>query len=347
MKEKHMFAGVNAPGGFFSRFDHIMEESADGRKIFIKGGPGMGKSTLMKKVVRRAADEGLECEVFHCSSDPASIDGVHVPALKTAILDATAPHNCDPVYPCIGGEIFDVSVHIQKEKFRPDPEEVVFQTKRKKRAFAKGYRYLSAALPLLRQTDSEYMENTDVRGIYEAAERLAERVFGTASCDGKKDGRELFVSAITPEGFVNYGDTVFGDTYCVAVKGSYGTAMFVRRFAEIARIRGFSPIIFHCPMRPDEKAEHVYIPQFRFSLTTYDYYTHAATGEMIDLDEYVDYAPGMGESCSYAGTLMQRAIDAFGEAKTAHGFLEKFYVDAMDFEALEQRGETLIQSIFR
>ncbi|MBQ7032569.1 MAG: hypothetical protein IJN25_02745 [Clostridia bacterium] len=346
MKEKHMFAGVNSPQGFFSRFDKIMPDSAESRKIFIKGGPGMGKSTLMKKVAARAAEEGLECEIFHCSSDPASVDGVHIPALRTAILDATAPHNCDPVYPCIGGELFDVSIHIQKDKMRSDPEEVTFQTKQKKRAFAKGYHYLAAALPLLRQMDSEYLENTDVRGIYMAAEKLADRVFGSYFCDDATDMRKLFVSAITPEGFVNFADTVFGDTFCVAVKGSFGTSLFVRRFVEIARLRGFSPIVFYCPMRPDEKMEHVYIPELRVSLTTYDFYTHAAAGETVEIDGYIDRAPGLGESFNYAGTLMQRAIDAFAEAKTAHGFLESIYVPAVDFEALEERGQRLIDSIF-
>lgn len=346
MKEKHMFAGVNSPQGFFSRFDRIMPDSTDSRKIFIKGGPGMGKSTLMKKVAARAVKEGLECEVFHCSSDPASLDGVHIPAIRTAILDATAPHNCDPVYPCIGGELFDVSVHIQKDKMHPDPEEVTFQTMRKRRAFTKGYYYLAAALPLLRQLDSEYMENTDVRGIFEAAEKLADRVFGASVCSGDAEARELFISAITPEGFVNFADTVFGDTFCVAVKGSFGTSLFVRRFAEIARLRGFSPVVFHCPMRPDEKMEHVYIPQLRVSLTTYDFYTHAAAGETVETDAFIDHVPGLGDSYSYAGTLMQRAIDAFAEAKTAHGFLESIYVPAMDFEALEERGQRLIDSIF-
>ncbi len=346
MKEKHMFAGVNTPSGFFSRFDHIMPETPYGRKIFIKGGPGMGKSTLMKKIIAKAAEEGLECEVFHCSSDPASVDGVHIPALKTAVLDATAPHNCDPIYPCIGGELFDVSTHIQKDIFHPDPTEIVFRTKQKKRAFTKGYRYLAAALPLLRQMDSEYMENTDVRGIYEAAEKLATRVFGAATCVGMHTPRELFISAITPEGFVNFADTVFGDTCCVAVKGNFGTSLFIRHFTEIARIRGFVPVVFHCPMRPDEKVEHVYIPQLRFSLTTHDYYTHASSDEVLDLDVFIDRIPGTGESYSYAGTLLQRAIDAFGEAKTAHGFLEKIYVEAMDFERLEERGNALIQSVF-
>ncbi|MBE7024833.1 MAG: hypothetical protein E7408_02100 [Ruminococcaceae bacterium] len=346
MKERHMFAGVNTPQGFFSRFDHIMSEGVDSRKIFIKGGPGMGKSTLMKKIVKRAGEEGLDCEIFHCSSDPSSVDGVHIPALKTAIVDATAPHNSDPVYPCIGGAIFDVSVHVDKEKLHHDPDEIIFQTMRKKRAFARGYHFLAAALPLLRQLDSEYMESTDVRGIYVAAEKLASRVLGSENGAGGQRPRELFVSAITPEGFVNYADSVFANTYCIAVKGSFGTSLFVRRFAELARLRGFETVCFYCPMRPNDKMEHVYIPALRVSLTTYDYYTHASAGEIVELDEYIEHISGIGDLHTCAGALMQRAIDAFAEAKTAHSLLESVYVPAMDFESLETRSRALIDSIF-
>ncbi len=346
MKEKHMFAGVNSPKGFFSRFDHIMPELPDGRKIFIKGGPGTGKSSLMKKVIKQAAAEELDCEVFHCSSDPSSIDGVHIPALKTAILDATAPHNGDPLYPCIGGELFDVSPFIQKEKLKFEPDEVMFYSLQKKRSFTKGYYYLSAALPLLRHIDSEYTEKTDIREIYLQAEKLAHRVLEAVAFHDAGGKRELFISAITPEGFVNYADTVFSNTYSIAVKGRYGTALFMRRFAEIAGMKGFSPILFYCPMRLDEKMEHIYIPEINISITTYDYYTHASSAETIDLDTFIYSTSSQEESRGYANILMQQAIDAFAEAKNAHTRLEKIYIPAMDFDGLNERTKSLIDSIF-
>ncbi len=346
MKEKHLFAGVNSPKGFYSRFDCIMQEEPGTRKIFIKGGPGMGKSTLMKKIAQRAAESDLECEVFHCSSDPASVDGVHIPKLKTAIIDATAPHNADPIYPCVSGEIFDVSPFIQRDKLISRLDEIAYCTKQKKQCFQKGYRYLAAALPLLDQIECEYQESTDARSIYAAAEDLALRVFG--NLEGCKQGkkRQLFVSAITPEGFVNYADSMFSDTYCIAVKGSFGASLFVKRFAELADIQGFSPVLFYCPMRPDERIEHVYIPQLRFALTSYNFYTHASAAETVELDEFIRISPGSGENYSYAGTMMQRAIDAFAEAKAAHAALEGIYVPAMQFESLQHAGERLIESIF-
>ncbi len=346
MKDKHMFAGVNTPRGFFSRFDQIMPESADGRKIFIKGGPGMGKSTLMKKIMQRAKEEGLWCEVFHCASDPSSIDGVHIPALKTAVLDATAPHNCDPMYPCIGGELLDVSRFVQKDKLAEVSEEIAFQTARKKRNFAKGYQYLAAALPLLRQTEAEHGENADIRSIYARAETLGERVLGVSTKAGKGEKRSLFISAITSEGFVNFADTVFRGTTCIALSGNFGGALFIRRFLEIATMRGFSPMVFYCPMRPDEKPEHLYIPELNFSLTTQGYYVKAEAKEVIDLSAYAPSSTQISECFLQAGALMQRAVDAFAEAKTAHAFVEACYIPAMDFAALEKKEEELINSIF-
>ena len=82
-----------------------------------------------------------------------------------------------------------------------------------------------------------------------------------------------------------------------------------------------------------------------FSLTTHDGYTAAPYAELFDLDAYGAY-DAVEEGNSYAGALMQRAIDAFSEARTAHGFLEKLYMPAMDFERLEESGQALINSIF-
>ena len=346
MRERHLFAGVNSPAGFFSRFENIMPERPGARKIFIKGGPGMGKSTLMKKIAKKAAEAELECEVFHCSSDPDSVDGVHIPALSTAIVDATAPHESDPRYIGMGGEIFDVSAFLQKEKLSAEPEKMTALVETKKRAFEKGYRFLEAALPLLGQIESERAPYADMDGIALAAEKLAESVLGSGR--GPRGGeRPLFLSAIGPEGFVHFGDTIFSGTYCVAVKGSFGTDYFVRRFAELARARGFTPTTLYCPMRPEEKMEHLYIRELQFSLTSYNFYTRILANEVLDLDAYMAPRPEEdGEAFRLSLSLMQRAADAFSEARKAHGDLEKVYGPCMDFAALEEKTAVLLQSIF-
>ncbi|MBQ7036990.1 MAG: hypothetical protein IJN74_05840 [Clostridia bacterium] len=346
MKEKHLFAGVNSPKGFYSCFDEIMKEAPGARKIYIKGGPGMGKSSLMKKIIHRATEEGLSSEVFHCSSDPSSVDGVHIPALETAIIDATAPHNADPALPCVCGEIFDVSVCASNASLDFHAGDILQLSECKKKYFQKGYHYLEATVPLLKQIENEYLENTDVQGIYLEAEKLAKRLLGTWGRKENGTKRKLFLSAITPEGFVSYADTYFKDTFCIAVKGDYAASLFLKRIADVLSCAGFSLSLFYCPMQPDEKIEHIYIPALRVSLSTYNFYTHVSAAETIDLCELSYLSEGNGESFGLSGTLMQRAIDAFGKAREAHAGLEDIYIPSMNFEKLDLMVNSLIHSIF-
>lgn len=86
------FLGANSPQGFYSLYDQLIDP-AQARAIYIlKGGPGCGKSSLMRRVAQRAEEMGEHVEYIHCSGDPDSLDAILLPARKTAIADGTAPH---------------------------------------------------------------------------------------------------------------------------------------------------------------------------------------------------------------------------------------------------------------
>ena len=89
------FAGGNTSQGFCTRFDHILPKEQQKRMFYIKGGPGVGKSSLMKAVGKAAESAGLRVEYFYCSSDPESLDGVAIPEKGAALMDGTAPHGMD------------------------------------------------------------------------------------------------------------------------------------------------------------------------------------------------------------------------------------------------------------
>lgn len=91
-KTLRFFLGANTPQGFVSRFDQLASVEDGWRVLVIKGGPGCGKSTMMRKVAERLGEEYGEVELIHCSSDVDSLDGVIVPALRFAIADGTPPH---------------------------------------------------------------------------------------------------------------------------------------------------------------------------------------------------------------------------------------------------------------
>lgn len=88
---KKVFPGGNTAKGFYSYYDNIIGMDAT-RLFIIKGGPGVGKSSFMKKIANEMLERGYDIEFHQCSSDNNSVDGIVIPALKIAMIDGTAPH---------------------------------------------------------------------------------------------------------------------------------------------------------------------------------------------------------------------------------------------------------------
>ncbi len=72
-------------------------------RYFIKGRPGTGKSTMLKKIVKAANERGFDTYIYHCAFDPDSLDMVVIPKLNVCMFDSTSPHEhftnkfCDEV----------------------------------------------------------------------------------------------------------------------------------------------------------------------------------------------------------------------------------------------------------
>lgn len=75
-------------------------------RIFVKGRPGSGKSTLFKKIAATASERGIDTEMYHCGFDPNSLDMLVFRSHGVAIFDSTAPHEHFPLRD--GDSILDV-----------------------------------------------------------------------------------------------------------------------------------------------------------------------------------------------------------------------------------------------
>ena len=99
-KSVHRFFGALTPDGSVNYIENLTEDISV--RYFIKGRPGTGKSSIMKKLAARANDCGIDAEVYHCSFDPDSLDMVILPSLDICIFDSTAPHE---IFPSRNGDI--------------------------------------------------------------------------------------------------------------------------------------------------------------------------------------------------------------------------------------------------
>lgn len=102
--ERHRFLGAATPQGARDFIPNLTEGLAC--RIFLKGRPGTGKSTLLKKLAAQALEQGFDTEAYHCGFDPDSLDMVILRELDVAVIDTTAPHEYFPDR--AGDEIFDL-----------------------------------------------------------------------------------------------------------------------------------------------------------------------------------------------------------------------------------------------
>jgi len=102
-REYHRFLGAATPQG---AVDFVPALTDGLQRYLLKGRPGSGKSTMLKKIAAAAAERGFDAEIYHCGFDPNSLDMVAVRELGFAIFDSTAPHEYFPDRPA--DEIVDM-----------------------------------------------------------------------------------------------------------------------------------------------------------------------------------------------------------------------------------------------
>ena len=96
VQEAVFFLGANSPKGFYGVFSELQKPHM--RQLYIlKGCPGNGKSTYLRKIAQAALHVGFFVEHIVCASDPGSLDGIYIPEKGFAWVDGTNPHAMETV----------------------------------------------------------------------------------------------------------------------------------------------------------------------------------------------------------------------------------------------------------
>lgn len=354
---KHVFPGSNTPNGFFPFFSYIVPQESANKIYVIKGGPGTGKSSFMKKIGAAATERGLDVEFFHCSSDPNSLDAIFIPSLNIALLDGTAPHVVDPVFPGAVDKILNFGDFWDETKLRESRDDIISYTQAIGRHFKKAYCYFAAGkniydgyqlveTPFIDNTVILNLENTILNTIFAKIKPT-----GTYGTD-----RHLFSTAMTGEGFLDYLNTIIGDTKNIFfIKESIGchSKNLMNRIKDTARLLGLNAECYHSPI-DTSKIEDIYLPTIDTFITVtnpfhkpkvfpthiYDFTaaltTNTSNEVRLELDK--DY--------KLMSDLFNKGFACIANAKKIHDNLEEFYIDAIDFEKIDILLKTLMSEIF-
>lgn len=352
---RHMFPGGNTAQGFFSYYDNILSQTEARRIIIIKGGPGVGKSTFMKKIAEEMLDQGYDVECMHCSSDNNSLDGIVIPKIKVAFMDGTAPHVVDPKNPGAVDEIIHLGDYWNEEGLRANREYILKDNREVGRQFARGYRYLKAAAQIYEDIKVINSWALDKAKVNEASDKIIKDSLvklPVAKVEGKL--RKLFASAITPDGLKCHLNTILDTKRIIVLKGRQGTdtEVVLENIKNAALARGLYVEAYYCTMDP-QKVEHLYIPEIDTSFTTENDYhcMNINPYQLYDFDEFLnkevlaEYAEVLKYNKDKYEELLKKAIDTISIAKKIHDQMERYYIPNMDFEAIQRCWEATMARV--
>lgn len=353
----HFFLGANTPQGFVSRFDQLADAEDDWRILVIKGGPGSGKSTIMKYVVEQLQDEQENLEIIHCASDVDSIDAVVIPGLRCAIADGTPPHAIEPRYPGAFESLVNLGACWDARMLFACRKEIIALTNSVSRCHDHCCRFLSAAGALIGDTYRIALDSVKTEKLAAYCDRLAQKELKPLKKGPGKD-QVRFLSALTNKGTVCFSNTA--KQICdrlFLVNDDFGAVsrLLLHTMRSKALAAGYDVISCYCPLSPFDKLEQLFIPAIGMGFMTSNRF-HDFTEEIdpyrvinnqrfSDADALKSSRKRIRFNRKITLQMLDRAETLLQDAKAYHDELEGYYIHATDFAQVDALTQEVLQSI--
>lgn len=346
------FLGANSYSGFKSLFNEIYNPTKDDKLIILKGGPGTGKSTIMKKVADAAEELNYTVEINPCSSDPESLDGVSINEKNFKVVDGTAPHIMEPKYPGVCENIINLGECWNNDKLNCLCDEIKEATDINRMYHTKSSLNLKAAALIENEIDSIASGFIDYDKIQRTITRLCKTYINKNSAGELK---KRFLSSVTPNGiYVNDSINHFADkTIVINSKIGLASKLIINGIYDYIKENGINAIALISPTSANiDEAEHIIMPHDGISILISNDY-HSFNSEFKTINESQFYSPteykNNKNKLNFLNKAKKKLIDAsieqLQQAKTTHDLLEEYYINAMDFEKINTITESIIEKI--
>ncbi|MFJ8529294.1 PRK06851 family protein [Bacillus sp. NPDC094106] len=340
------YAGGNTARGFYSLYEECL--SGLDRLFILKGGPGTGKSSLMKVIGREWTEKGYDIEFLHCSSDNKSIDGVIIPKLKVGIVDGTAPHVIEPKMPGVVEEYVNLGTAWDTGKLQKHKDEIARYISEASRAFQSAYVCFKEALVIHDEWEKIYIDNIDFLKANELTNQLIQKLFVDTKGE-KAVVKHRFLGAATPKGAVDFVPNLtdgIPHRYFIKGRPGSGKSTMLKKLAAAAEEKGFDVEVYHCGFDPNS-LDMIIVRELGFAIfdstSPHEYFPSRDGDEIIDMYDLI-VTPGTDEkyakeirdvSIQYK-TKMNEGMSFLAKAKAVRDKLERIYVAAMDFSKVDE-----------
>ena len=344
------FLGANAPGGFFSLYDQLLPPEQAQVIYILKGGPGCGKSTLMRRIGGWAGEAGLETECILCSGDPDSLDAVILPGLGAAIVDGTAPHVVEPKYPGAVERYVNMGDCYDGEALRPLKGEIMDCMRGYKGCYQRAYRCLDAAAEIMEDQRSALCTELLSQKLAKRAAGILSRELPRRASARPGQVKQRFLGAVTHQGTVClYGTAQAQCDKIYILSDSCGLAHeLLLPLLTGAVERGFDVVACPDPMAPDRLA-HLLIPPLELAFLTAlpgcsfpeKPYRCIRVEAAADEELLRRNRPRLRFAKKVSAALVEEAVSSLSQAKAMHDDLEGIYNPHVNFALVEEFAQKL------
>lgn len=341
------YACANSARGYVNYFEDNLKGL---NKLYIlKGGPGTGKSTLMKKIYNEWYSRGFDVEVIHEPLDNNSIAGVIIPVLETGVVDGTPPHIIEPKAPGAVEEYINLGAAWDSWKLAARKNAIIKLNDKIAQYYKKTYEYFEKGLKIHDEWEKIYLDNIDFEKLNQIADEAIEKIFGTRSAGRQGTAKKRFFGASTPDGSKDYVMGLTEDLakrYFIKGRPGSGKSTMLKKIANTALEKGFDTEIYHCSFDP-QSLDMVIIRELDTAIfdstAPHEYFPSKASDEVIDIYSMA-ITPGTDEkykpdldaiTVRYKETI-KNGIECLSKAKELNDQLKDCYIDAMDFRIVDK-----------
>lgn len=310
--KKHYLASANTCIGFYNCFKYINPNKKSFTYI-LKGGPGTGKSTIIKNFANNYINKNFDVEYFYCSSDINSLDGARITKNNIAIVDGTAPHITEATMPGIKEEIINVGKFIKPEikKYKKIIEK---NLQNKSSCYEFAYKYLKSAGSIIEieQYENETQKKSSLIQLYKFLSLKFQPQEGSE--------RKLFCSYITSNGIKNLYDKNKYKKIVTLNNNYFDNCQALNDLTKKLKEYNYNFISFLSVLNPN-LIEGIYIEEIKTLVISFN----------ISKDIIENF-----NNKNILSYLIKKAGSYIEKAKYFHKKVEKYYIKNMNFDALNK-----------
>lgn len=350
-RSPEFFLGANTPNGFFSIFNQLYTPGTNWFCHILKGGPGTGKSTLMKNVAEKALKKNIKHEIIRCSSDPKSLDAVILTDLNKCIVDGTAPHVIDPTYPGISDEIINLGEFWDSKSLQKKEKSIIPICKENSRLHQLSKHFLTTFGYAYNEIARLLKETINLDKLNNFCKSTSKKLI-KKNLSGNKNEKLRFISSVTPEGYVFLSKTL--ENLCSKVfiiDDSYGVVGNIILQSLRLHALNLNHEIISCPspFAPTQDIEALLLPDLKLGfaiknqfLTTETFkslkieYKTIHTKRFLNKEKLLINKNLINFNSKICKEFLRESSNALFTAKKIHDEIEAIYSKSMNYSKVNK-----------